>query len=80
MTADTPLADTSPSVESGDAEAATERYAEDASLIATGVTECGLLSRQVSGTVVLDVFYAVECSVLLVERTRDRSVWARFLS
>ncbi|RLM57352.1 amino acid permease [Halobellus sp. Atlit-31R] len=64
-------------VETGDVEAAIERHAADASMLVVGATERGLLSRLVSGTLVLDVIEDVDCTVLLAERARDRSLWQR---
>jgi amino acid transporter/nucleotide-binding universal stress UspA family protein len=64
-------------VETGDVEAAIARAAEDATLVVIGATERGLLSRLVSGSLVLDVVDEVDCSVVLAERSRARSLWQR---
>lgn len=45
----------------------------------TGATERGLLSRLVSGSLVLDVVNEVDCSVVLAERSRTRSLRQRLL-
>jgi len=62
-----------------DSELAAEVAAEstDSTLLVIGATERGLLSRLVTGTLVLDVVEDVECSVLLTERKRDRSLVER---
>ncbi|MCO8267290.1 amino acid permease [Haloferax prahovense] len=71
------LGDATLTVETGDVERAIESHATDASLLVVGATERGLLSRLVSGTVVMDVVDDVECSVLLAERSRSRSIRER---
>ncbi|WP_416840747.1 amino acid permease [Haloferax sp. DFSO52] len=71
------LSDATLAVESGDVEMAIESHAQDKSLLVIGATERGLLSRLVRGTLVLDVVDDVECSVLLAERTRKRSLRER---
>ncbi|ELZ67107.1 cationic amino acid transporter [Haloferax prahovense DSM 18310] len=71
------LGDATLTVETGDVERAIESHATDASLLVVGATERGLLSRLVRGTVVMDVVDDVECSVLLAERSRARSIRER---
>ncbi len=62
-------------VESGDVEAAIERVATEHTLLIVGATERGLLSRLVTGSLVMDVVEDVECSVILAEKHRTRSLW-----
>ena len=64
-------------VETGDVEDAIERAAADATFVIVGATERGLLSRLVSGSVVMDVVDGVDCSVLLAEKARSRSLRER---
>ena len=71
------LADTTLRVETGDVETAIETAARDASLVIVGATERGLLERLVGGSVVIDIAEDVDCSVLMAERQRDRSLWQR---
>ncbi|MFC7046528.1 amino acid permease [Halobacteriaceae archaeon GCM10025711] len=76
--ADHELADANLVVDTGDdVEAAIEREAEDSTLVIIGATERGLLSRLLTGTLVMDVVDDVDCSVLLAERTRKRSLFQR---
>lgn len=47
-------------------------------MVVIGTTERGLLSRLVRGSLIMDVV-DVDCSVLLAERARDRSLLERLL-
>jgi nucleotide-binding universal stress UspA family protein len=64
-------------VETGDAETAIEAAATESTLVVLGATERGLISRFVSGSLVPSVVDDVDCSVLLAERKRDRTVVER---
>ncbi|MCG1003932.1 MULTISPECIES: amino acid permease [Halobacterium] len=73
------LSDAELRVESGDVEDAIESAAADASLLVVGATERGLLERLVTGSLVLDVVDDVDCSVVLAEKQRSRSLLERLL-
>jgi amino acid transporter/nucleotide-binding universal stress UspA family protein len=75
--ADHGLPDADLRVEGGDVEAAIERAAQDASMIVIGATERGLLARLVGGSLIADVVDDVDCSVLLAEKARKRSLRER---
>ena len=51
--------------------------AADHTMLLIGATERGLLSRLIRGSLVLDVVEEVDCSVLLTETSRERSLRER---
>ncbi|WP_129113187.1 amino acid permease [Halegenticoccus tardaugens] len=61
-------------VESGDVEAAIERHAAEATMLVVGATERGLLSRLFTDSLVMNVVDRVDCSVLLAEKKRSRTL------
>ncbi|WP_380680715.1 formate/nitrite transporter family protein [Salinigranum sp. GCM10025319] len=63
--------------DTGDVERAIAREARDNSLLLLGATERGLLSRLVHDSLNLSVVDEVDCSVLLAERSRPRSLRER---
>ncbi|MFC6732414.1 MULTISPECIES: amino acid permease [unclassified Haladaptatus] len=71
------LGDANLRIETGDVETAIEGVASDCSLLVIGATERGLLSRLVHGSLVMGVVDDVECSVLLAEKKRTRTVRER---
>jgi amino acid transporter/nucleotide-binding universal stress UspA family protein len=73
------LGDATCRIESGDVETAIEAAAEDATMLVVGATERGLLQRLVGGTLVLDVVDDVDCSVIMAEKERRRSLRERLL-
>jgi amino acid transporter/nucleotide-binding universal stress UspA family protein len=75
--ADYGLADANQVVIDADVETAIGDAAEDHSMLLIGATERGLLSRLVRGSLVLDVVEEVDCSVVLTEKARGRSLRER---
>ncbi|MFB6157015.1 MAG: amino acid permease [Haloferacaceae archaeon] len=75
--ADHGLADATLRVERGAVEPAIAEAATDATLLVVGATERGLVSRLVTGSLVLDIVDDVDCSVLLAERTHERGLLER---
>jgi amino acid transporter/nucleotide-binding universal stress UspA family protein len=71
------LEDAARRVETGDVEAAIERTAANATMLLVGATERGLLERLVSRSLILDVVEDVDCSVVLAEKQRSRSLLER---
>jgi len=71
------LGDADLRVETGGVESAIEEAARDATTVIFGATERGLIRRFVSGSLVIDVVDDVDCSVLLAERARKRSLRER---
>ena len=71
------LSDAAIRIETGDVEESIERAAKDSTRVIIGATERGLLSRLVRGSLVLDVVDDVDCSVLLAEKHRPRSLRER---
>ncbi|XVH32000.1 amino acid permease [Haloferacaceae archaeon DSL9] len=61
----------------GDVEDAIGRHAEEHTMVIIGATHEGLLSRLVRGSLAYDVVNEVDCSVLLAERPRSRSLVER---
>ncbi|MFB6171955.1 MAG: amino acid permease [Haloarculaceae archaeon] len=64
-------------VASGDVERVIEDAAGDCTMVVIGATERGLLRRLVAGSLVMDVVDDVDCSVLLAEKARKRSLLER---
>jgi len=71
------LGDAACRIETGDVETAIEAATGDCSMLILGATERGLLSRLVSGSLVLDVVDEVDCSVIMAEKKRRRSLRER---
>jgi Amino acid transporters len=63
-----------------DVEDAVARHAADRSMVIIGATRKGLLSRLVRGSLAFDVLNEVDCTVLLTERPRTRSLVERLFS
>jgi amino acid transporter/nucleotide-binding universal stress UspA family protein len=76
---ETGLEDAETIVDDRDVETAISDAATDATLLVIGATERGLLSRLVDQALVIDVLDDVECSVLLAETARERTLRERLL-
>lgn len=63
--------------ETGDVDSAIAEAARDHSLVVIGATERGLLSRVVRGALAMDVVDELDCSVVLAEKARSRSLRER---
>ncbi|WP_254535533.1 amino acid permease [Halomarina litorea] len=74
---DQDLTDVELRVESGEVETAIERASRDATMVIIGATERGLLKRLVSSSLVMDVVDDVDCSMLLAEKRRTRTLRER---
>ncbi|WP_121822455.1 amino acid permease [Halostella salina] len=75
--ADHDLSDANLLVSDADVETAIGEAAADHTMLLIGATERGLLSRLLRGSLVLDVVEEVDCSVLLTETARRRSLRER---
>jgi nucleotide-binding universal stress UspA family protein len=64
-------------VESGDVDTVIENAAGEATMVILGATERGLISRLLTGSVVVDIVNDVECSVLITEPAHKRSLRQR---
>lgn len=73
------LSDATLKVESGDVGEEIVRAARDASLLIVGASERGLLVRLVRGSPAQEIVDDVECSVILAEQQRNRSIVERLL-
>lgn len=71
------LGDATIRIDSDDVGEAIERAACDSTLVVLGASERGMLSRLIRGTPALGVVDDLECSVLLAERPRTRSLRER---
>lgn len=64
-------------IETGDVEEAIEGAADDHAMILVGATEAGVLSRLARRSLIFDVLYEADCSVLITERETKRSLFER---
>ncbi len=75
--AENDLEDATLLIESGDVERAIERAADEHTMLVVGATERGLLTRLLRDSLIMDVIEEVECSVLLAEKKRERTLRER---
>ncbi|RJT05230.1 formate/nitrite transporter family protein [Halococcus sp. IIIV-5B] len=73
------LADAERVVEAGDVGPVIRRVVADHSLLVLGATEAGVLSRLVSDSLRFDVVDGVSCSVVIAERSTERSLVERLI-